>query len=121
MNLTFVETRVFSARWHRRQGDEALRELQNVLLGNPGAGDPIKGCGILRKLRFGDEGRQVGRRGGVRVIYLHTPGASRIDLLTVYGKDESEDLSADQVRVLCQLARSIRAEAPVQKRKERRK
>ena len=35
MNLTFIETKVFTARWHRRQGDEALRALQSVRLENP--------------------------------------------------------------------------------------
>jgi hypothetical protein len=88
MNLTFVETRLFTARWHKRQDDEALRALQNMLLERPDCGTAIPGCGILRKVRFGDEGRGKGKRGGLRVIYVHTPRAARIDLLTVYGKDE---------------------------------
>ncbi len=111
MRLTFVETRVFSARWHRRHDDEALRSLQNELLANPLRGDPIPGCGLLRKVRFGDPGRGKGKRGGVRVIYIHTPEAGRIDLITVYGKDESDDLTPQEVEVLCRLARLLRAEA----------
>ena len=109
--LTFVETRVFSARWHQRMDDEQLRILQNELLENPGKGSPIPGCGILRKLRFGDQSRGKGRRGGVRVIYVHTPRANRIDLVTVYGKDEAEDMTKDQLRILCRLAEQLRAEA----------
>jgi hypothetical protein len=49
--------------------------------------------------------------GGVRVIYLHTPEASRIDLITVYGKDEKDDLSKAELDMLCLLARAIRNEA----------
>lgn len=111
MKLTFVETRVFSARWHRRQNDEALRALQNALLADPDQGDPIPGCGILRKLRFGDESRGKGKRGGVRVIYVHTPEAGQIDLITVYGKDEANDLTRAEVKALCELARVLREEA----------
>lgn len=111
MNLTFVESRVFSARWHRRQSDESLRALQNVLLSNPSKGDPIPGCPLLRKLRFGDESRGKGTRGGVRVIYLHTPRANQIDLVAVYGKDERDDLSKADLKVLCVMANELRIEA----------
>ena len=111
MRLTFIETRVFTTRWDRRQDDEALRALQNELLENPTAGDEIKGCGILRKLRFGDPGRGKGKRGGVRVIYVYTPEAGQVDLITVYGKDEADDLTRDQVKELCHLAQILRDEA----------
>ncbi len=111
MDLTFVESRVFTSQWADRMGDDQLRALQNELLENPGKGDPIPGCGILRKLRFGDEGRGKGKRGGVRVIYVHTPQARRIDLVTVYGKDEVGDLTKEQVADLCKFAELLRTEA----------
>lgn len=111
MNLTFYEMQVFSARWHKRQDSESLRRMQNELLDDPHRGDPIPGCGVLRKMRFGDQSRGKGKRGGVRVIYLYTPEASRIDLITVYGKDERDDLSKDEVRIFCKLAEILRAEA----------
>ena len=111
MWLTFVESRPFTVRWQSRLDDESLRALQTELLADPGKGDPIPGCGILRKLRFADRGRGKGKRGGVRVIYLHTPDAGRIDLLAVYGKDEREDLTKEQIDELCGLARILREEA----------
>lgn len=108
MRLTFIETLVFTARWKRRQSDEALRQLQNTLLRDVDAGDMIPGCGMLRKVRFSDERRGKGTRGGVRVIYVHTPEARRVDLITVYGKDEADDLSRQEVKQLCSLARLLR-------------
>jgi len=69
----------------------------------------MPGCGIIRKLRWSDESRGQGKRGGVRVIYLHTPEAARVDLITVYGKDEADDLSRDEIRTLCEYATQLRA------------
>lgn len=99
MNVTFVETRIFSKLWNELIVDqgESLRELQSLLLETPLSGRPIPGCAILRKLRFADEKRNKGKRGGVRVIYIHTPLANRIDLITVYGKNEQDDLTKDQI------------------------
>ena len=59
-------------------------------------GDVIRGTGGLRKLRVPDRGRGKGRRGGARVIYLHLPDRSHLHLLLVYGKDEQDDLTAEQ-------------------------
>jgi mRNA-degrading endonuclease RelE of RelBE toxin-antitoxin system len=111
MKLTFVESRVFTTRWRRRLDDERLRDLQNELLEDPTRGDPIPGCPLLRKLRLADQDRGKGKRDGLRVIYVHTPEASRIDLVTVYGKDEADDLTKDQLSVLCRLAEALRNEA----------
>lgn len=110
MLLTFVETLVFSARWHKRLNAENLRRFQNDLLEDPKGGDSIPGCGMLRKVRFGDPSRNKGKRGGVRVIYLYTPEANRIDLITVYGKDEADDLTKDEVRAMCVAAHMLRNE-----------
>ena len=38
-------------------------------MNHPEAGDLIPDAGGLRKLRFGDERRGKGKRGGLRVIY----------------------------------------------------
>jgi hypothetical protein len=43
----------------------------------------MPGCGVLRKLRIADPRRPGGKRGGYRVIYMHTPIAHRIDLIAV--------------------------------------
>ena len=58
---TFVETLVFSARWHKRLDSENLRRLQNDLLEDPNRGNAIPGCGMLRKVRFCDPSRNKGK------------------------------------------------------------
>jgi mRNA-degrading endonuclease RelE of RelBE toxin-antitoxin system len=111
MKRVFVETGPFTARLKKRLSDEAFRELQKLLMANPEAGAVMPGCGGLRKLRFGEAFRGKGKRGGVRVVYLHIPEVRRIDLITIYSKDEKDDLSADEKKRLARLARLVREEA----------
>lgn len=110
MLATFVESRIFTARWHVRQSDETLRELQLLLLAQPRRGDAIPGCGLLRKVRLGDPTRGKGRRGGLRVVYMYTPEAGRFDLLTVYDKGEADDLTPKELALLCELAKGLRSQ-----------
>lgn len=123
MHLTFVETRVFTALWHKRLDDDDLRGLQLLLLERPTAGDPIPGCGLIRKLRFGGPSRGKGKRGGVRVLYVLTEESGQINLITVYGKEQKDDLSKDQLKAVCDLARTLRkellAKAAERKRKDK--
>lgn len=79
-----------------------------MLIRDPVAGDVMKGCGGLRKIRVADRRRGKGKRGGARVIYLHVPAADWVLLLDIYGKD---DLSAEERKVLKQLAEDFKAEA----------
>jgi hypothetical protein len=111
MRLTFVETPWFTERLERRLDDERYRELQLHLQEGPEAGSVMPGCGGLRKLRWSDPSRGKGKRGGLRVVYLYTPEAARIDMIDVYGKDEKDDLTAPQKRVLTHLAKLTRQEA----------
>ena len=73
------------------------------------------------KAPLGRRHAREGRRGGLRIIYLHTPEAGRIDLITVYAKDEADDLSKEEVKELCELARILREEATKAAKKNRRK
>jgi hypothetical protein len=78
----------------------------------------MPGCGILRKYRLADPGRGKGKRGGLRVIYMHTPAADWIHLITVFGKDEQSDVSRKEMKELCALARLLRHEAEAATRKD---
>jgi hypothetical protein len=67
---------------------------------NPEAGDVIPGTGGLRKLRFTDERRGKGKRGGLRVIYYWWNSGSQFWLFTVYDKDEMSDLTDSERKAL---------------------
>lgn len=98
MRLTFKETSFFSRQATEFLPDEELNALQWTLMANPDCGDLIRGSGGLRKLRWAESGR--GKRGGLRVIYYwHAPG-SVILLLLAYPKNEQENLSPAQLKLL---------------------
>ncbi len=121
MKMFFVETRPFTARMKTRLSEEEYRKLQTALLQNPDAGAIMPGCGGLRKLRWGEQGRGRGKRGGSRVIYLHIPELHRIDLITIYSKGEQEDLSPDEKRYLTLLATWTREEATRRMRRRKKR
>jgi hypothetical protein len=73
--------------------DDAFLRLQQLMMLNPEAGDLIPGTGGLRKLRFADERRGKGKRGGLRVIYYWWDAGLQFWLFTIYDKDEMTDLT----------------------------
>ncbi len=100
MKALFVELPAFAKYRADYLDDEGFRGLQQSLLKNPEAGDVIEGTGGLRKLRHGDQRRGKGKRGGLRVIYYWWDGGRQFWLFTLYDKDEMENLSADEKKVL---------------------
>jgi hypothetical protein len=74
-----------------------------MLMKNQDAGDVIEGTGGLRKVRYADEKRGKGKRGGLRVIYYWWQPGNQFWLFTVYNKDEMDDLTAAQRKVLKEL------------------
>lgn len=110
MRRTFVETTAFSKKVDR-EGAGVLREIQAELLSNLESGRVIQGTGGLRKLRIADPGRGKGKRGGYRVIYLDLPDVERTYLLALYDKDEKDDISPDEKKILRALVDKLKKEA----------
>jgi len=100
MKALFVELPAFARFRADYLDDDGLRGLQALLLKSPEAGDVIEGAGGLRKLRYGDARRGKGKRGGLRVIYYWWPVGRQFWLFTLYDKDEAEDLSAKERKML---------------------
>lgn len=100
MKALFVELSAFAKYRADYLDDEGFRGLQQSMLKNPEAGDVIEGTGGLRKLRHSDSRRGKGKRGGLRVIYYWWDGGRQFWLFTLYDKDEMENLSADEKRLL---------------------
>ena len=100
MKAVFVELPAFERHRADYLDDEAFLRLQRLLMLNPEAGVVISGTGGLRKLRFGDERRGKGKRGGLRVIYYWWDVGSQFWLFTVFDKDEMSDLTATERKTL---------------------
>ena len=76
--------------------DDEYAALQWELCLHPEAGAVIPGSGGLRKLRW--KGRGRGKRGGYRVIYYWRDRQGEIWLLTMYAKNEAENIPAHMLR-----------------------
>ena len=100
MKAIFVELPPFARYRQDYLSDDRYREFQEMLLENPEAGDVIEGTGGLRKVRFADAARGKGKRGGLRVIYYWWQPGSQFWLYTLYNKDELDDLTPAQKKIL---------------------
>jgi hypothetical protein len=96
--VVFVETAIFTKRIGNYLEDGDYADLQVFLCERPQAGKIIKGSGGMRKLRWAGKGK--GKRGGLRVIYFWWVSRDRISLLMIYAKNETEDLTAGQLKKL---------------------
>jgi len=96
--MLVVETPVFTRRVLKLLTDDDYRLLEHELVARPDVGNIIRGSGGLRKVRWAATGR--GKRGGVRVIYYWAVDREIILMLLIYGKNEQDDLTAEQLRVL---------------------
>jgi mRNA-degrading endonuclease RelE of RelBE toxin-antitoxin system len=101
--MRFIETSVFTRSIVELLDDEDYRAFQLALLFRPELGSVIPRSGGLRKVRWIVQGR--GKRGGIRVIYYWHKPSETFYLLYVYRKNEREDISAQQLRVLTRLVR----------------
>jgi hypothetical protein len=98
--VEFIEMSSFTAALRDYLNDEQYLELQLYLTVQPEAGEVIPGTGGFRKLRWADQRRRKGKRGGLRVIYYHLAADTVIWFFMLYDKDETADLSPDEKRLL---------------------
>ena len=101
LGMIFIETAIFTKRLRELLTDDSYAAFQRQLAERPDLGDVIEGTGGIRKVRVASSGH--GKRGGSRVIYYHFTSASQIALLLIYPKNEKDDLSADERKVLKQI------------------
>jgi hypothetical protein len=114
VKAVFVELPPFEHQRAEYLNDDAFSRLQQLLMLNPEAGALIPGTGGLRKLRFADERRGKGKRGGLRVIYYWWNAGLQVWLFTIFDKDEMSDLTKAQRETLKQM---IKAELEARRKK----
>ena len=98
--MVFIEAPAFTRHVLSYLTDDELRRLQAALLANPEAGAVMPGTGGFRKMRWRDSRRSKGTRGGLRVVYYHFPSEAQVWMMTLYDKNELEDLTAAEKRAL---------------------
>ena len=96
--MVIIETSIFTRQVQALLSDEEYRQLQMTLVLQPDTGAVIPGSGGLRKVRWSIGGR--GKRGGVRVVYYWAVVHDRILMLFMYAKNEQDDLTPEQLKVL---------------------
>ena len=100
--MEFIEAPAFSKYVHDYLQDHDYASLQQYLVQSPEAGDVIPGTGGLRKLRWRDQARGKGKRGGLRIIYYLFLSDQQIWFLTIYDKNEAADLTSNEKKGLRQ-------------------
>ena len=96
--MTFIETPIFTKRIKAMISDEEYRLFQHSLILRPFSGKVITNGGGLRKVRLGTAGS--GKRGSLRVIYFCDVEKNTIYLLLIYKKNEQENLTSNQLKIL---------------------
>lgn len=104
--ITVVETKAFEARTKGRMTPAEVTALIELLAAEPESGDLMEGTGGLRKVRFAVGGK--GKSGGVRVVYYHYNETMPVFLLTVFAKNEKDNLSKAERNALAKVAKAIR-------------
>ena len=99
--MQFIETSVFTRQVTTLLTDDEYRQLQIALVSHPDTGVVIQRSGGLRKMRWSIGDR--GKRGGVRAIYYWVVAQDKILMLLMYPKNEQDDLTPQQLKVLCEI------------------
>lgn len=94
--FSFVESKLFTRLVGDYLTDDAYAELQVALAEAPECGSVVPRSGGVRKLRWAQPGR--GKRGGIRVIYYAKTHEGGIWMLTIYAKNEEQNIPAHVLR-----------------------
>lgn len=91
MMLTVAEVQEYIKRAQKLLSEYDRDEIVNYLAVHPKAGPVMPGTGGIRKLRWRRQG--TGKIGGVRIIYYFHDERMPLYLLTVFGKNEKDNMS----------------------------
>ncbi|KAF0201535.1 MAG: RelE-like cytotoxic translational repressor of toxin-antitoxin stability [Gallionellaceae bacterium] len=99
--ITIAEVPEYIRQAKKLLTDTERQDVLSYLAAHPKASDLIEGTGGIRKLRWGRGGR--GKSGGVRVIYYYHSELMPLYLITLFGKNEQDNLSKAERNELAKL------------------
>jgi len=102
---TVVETPTYLAIANKLFSEEERADIVAMLAADPECGDLIRGTGGFRKVRVARKG--MGKSGGVRVVYIWRNQRFPVFLITVFAKNQKENLSTAERNTLRKRANSI--------------
>jgi len=102
---TVVETPTYLASANKRFSEKERADIVALLAADPECGDLIRGTGGFRKVRVARKG--MGKSGGARVVYIWRNERFPVFLITVFPKNEKENLSMAERNALKKRANSI--------------
>jgi len=108
MNLTFLETPIFTQDLIGCVDDNGYRLFQNEISQAPERWPVVPGTGGLRKARMRLPGR--GKSGGARVLYLYFPWHQAVVFFLIYTKSELENVPKSQLRKIHDEVQRIKKE-----------
>ena len=82
-----------------------LAAIVDKVARDPQCGDLLQGTGGFRKVRVARAG--MGKRGGARVIYIYRNASFPVFLVTVFAKNEKQNLSKAERNALKERADEI--------------
>jgi len=103
--ITVVETREFQQRAATRMSETERQDFIAFIAGHPDDGVIMVGTGGVRKSRWGVGAR--GKSGGVRVIYYYHNRTMPLFLLTIFAKNERDNLSQRDKNMLKRLVTEL--------------
>ena len=102
---TVVETPTYFATANQLFSEEERADIVALVAAEPECGDLIRGTGGFRKVRVARQG--MGKSGGARVVYIWPDQRFPVFLITVFPKNEKENLSMAERNALRTRANSI--------------
>jgi len=87
--------------------EDNVKNIENALLSNPAIGDVMRGTGGIRKFRIPLPDRR--KSGGARVVYIDFVSYEKVYLLTVFAKNDMDNLSQaerNELKVLTNILES---------------
>lgn len=110
MDSTILQTVVETPEFIRRTEPIAPRNVIDAFItyiaSNPLKGGVIEGTGGARKIRW-QTNQNMGKSGGMRIIYFYYDQAIPIFLFTAYAKNERSNISAQDKKTLKMIIKQI--------------